>query len=127
MKKYELLKDLPNIKKGEIMEDCGGGCMPVDPYKNYKFFTYYIPSEYPDWFREVPEEMNDGRWYPRMGDSYTFFTSYDNSTTTRCWQNSDEDLRIYDNFMVFENYQEEKACAALCLETRKKFFRDKVK
>lgn len=55
--KFELLKDLPGIKKGTI-----------DTAENWREYFRIIPSEHPDWFREV-KPFKVGDWVITNGYS----------------------------------------------------------
>ena len=77
MKKYKLLKDLPGIKAGSIIEN-------DHAYFDFGFcdVRHFRFNNYPDWFEEIPT-----KWKPKEGQEYWYVSSDGNVSLMR-WRDN---------------------------------------
>ena len=97
MKRYKLLKDLPNLKKGTILSE-GEPIFGIRTLitKNNDVDTTFIDSElFEEFFEEIQEEPTDSiHWKPECGEEYWVVNSY-GLIVKRIWSDSNEDLNMY--------------------------------
>ena len=108
MKRYKLLKDLPNLKKGTILSEgkslFGARTLitknDVDPI--------FIGNElFEEFFKEIQEEPTDSiHWKPQPGDRY-WFVDYWGTVTCTKWGNTIADSY---NFDSGNTYRTEEKC-----------------
>ena len=97
MKRYKLLKDLPNLKKGTILSE-GEPIFDVRTLitKNNGVGPTFIDNEFfEEFFKEIQEEPTDSiHWKPEYGEEYWIVNSY-GVIVKRIWSDSNEDLNMY--------------------------------
>ena len=108
MKRYKLLKDLPNLKKGTILSEgkslFGARTLitknDVDPI--------FIGNDlFEEFFKEIQEEPTDSiHWKPQPGDRY-WFVDYWGTVTHTKWNNTIADSY---NFDSGNTYRTEEKC-----------------
>jgi hypothetical protein len=112
MKRYKLLKDLPNLKKGTILSE-GEPIFGVRTLitKNNGVGPTFIDNEFfEEFFKEIQEEPTDSiHWKPEYGEEYWIVNSY-GVIVKRIWSDSIEDLNMYKLGIVHPTEEEcEKA------------------
>ena len=112
MKRYKLLKDLPNLKKGTILSE-GEPIFGVKTLitTNNGVGTTFIGNElFEELFEEIQEGPTDSiHWRPKRGESYWFY-SVDGNINFAVWCNSSTDIRRYEMGKVCRTHEEcEKA------------------
>lgn len=112
MKRYKLLKDLPNLKKGTILSE-GEPIFDVRTLitKNNGVGPTFIDNEFfEEFFKEIQEEPTDSiHWKPEYGEEYWIVNSY-GVIVKRIWSDSNEDLNMYKLGIVHPTEEEcEKA------------------
>ena len=117
MKRYKLLKDLPNLKKGTILSE-GEPIFGVKTLitKNNDACTTFIDNElFENFFEEIQEEPTDSiHWKPKEGDNYFYIVhSYNplhNEVLVSAWIDDDHDRMHYLFGNIYRSYEEaEKA------------------
>lgn len=98
MKRYKLLKDLPNLKKGTILSE-GEPIFGVKTLitKNNDACTTFIDNElFENFFEEIQEEPTDSiHWKPRYDDGEYWIVNSYGLIVKRIWSDSIEDLNMY--------------------------------
>ena len=105
MKRYELKKELPTFKAGEIFHLSGMGNLihESDGVVAYSWSTIgKFPNILTDWFEEIKEST---RWKPELGYKY-YYISGDGHVYDNSW----DDSRFVDNgrFEIGNCFQTEK-------------------
>lgn len=111
MKRYRLLKDLPNLKKGTIFsEDNSFFGARVFTTKTKKSGINFIGNDFFEEFLEEIKELTDSiHWKPKCGEEYWIVNSY-GLIVKRIWSDSNEDLNMYKLGIVHPTKEEcEKA------------------
>lgn len=132
-RKFKLLKDLPFVKAGTIYKskyesNYYPDTLDIDyltgkEIEKLSFTHLAIERLLGDWFEEVKED--DGRYTPVKGEKY--YEINISGVMSSIWDGSYVDMEIYNQFNLFPTPELAKECAVLCLETRKKFFKERVK
>lgn len=108
MKRYKLLKDLPNLKKGTILSE-GKPIFGIRTLitKNNDVDTTFIDSElFEEFFEEIQEEPTDSiHWKPRIGDRCFILENANIRSTTY-----DGMLRDYNAWRTGRVYRTEEEC-----------------
>lgn len=112
MKRYKLLKDLPNLRKGTILSE-GEPIFGVRTLitKNNGVGPTFIDNEFfEEFFKEIQEEPTGSiHWKPEYGEEYWIVNSY-GVIVKRIWSDSIEDLNMYKLGIVHPTEEEcEKA------------------
>lgn len=103
MKRYRLLKDLPDAKTGDIFQRKTDDAMLVDII--YKIDseeialapTYHIEdiTNFDDWFEEIKKPVGSIHWKPKIGDIYWAIGS-DGTVLHSKWDNDNIDNGRYE-------------------------------
>lgn len=108
MKRYKLLKDLPNLKKGTILSE-GKPIFGIRTLitKNNDVDTTFIDSElFEEFFEEIQEEPTDSiHWKPRIGDRCFILENANIRSTTY-----DGMLRDYNAWRTGKIFRTEEEC-----------------
>ncbi len=97
MKRYKLLKDLPDAKTGDIFQRKTDDAMLVDII--YKIDseeialapTYHIEAitNFDEWFKEIKETA----WKPKTGDTYWYINGYGATLSANWYDDSIDNIR----------------------------------
>lgn len=113
MKRYRLLKDLPNLKKGTIFSENNpffGARILVTKTKDagINFITNEIFEKF---FEEIQEEPTDSiHWEPLPGDIY-WYLSNTGVVLKKQWMSSPDDIMRH---VIGNTYRTEKECEKAC-------------
>lgn len=113
MKRYKLLKDLPNLKKGTIFSENNpffGARILVTKTKDagINFITNEIFEKF---FEEIQEEPTDSiHWEPLPGDIY-WYLSNTGVVLKKQWMSSPDDIMRH---VIGNTYRTEKECEKAC-------------
>ena len=113
MKRYRLLKDLPNLKKGTIFSENNpffGAKILVTKTKDagINFITNEIFEKF---FEEIQEEPTDSiHWKPLPGDIY-WYLSNTGVVLKKQWMSYPDDIRRH---RIGNTYRTEKECEKAC-------------
>lgn len=125
MTKYELIKDLPTFKKGEVFVLMSTGLHRYsDGLMAYAKETLdKFPNILKDWFKEVDDP--NGRWEPKEGDWYYYVNYYDPGTSVDYvrWADDEYDRAALSIGNVYKTENEAEK-AAEWLKARKVLFDD---
>lgn len=97
MKRYKLLKDLPNLKKGTILSE-GKSIFGARTLitKNYVGPIFISNELFEEFFKEIQEEPTDSiHWKPRYDDGEYWIVNSYGLIVKRIWSDSIEDLNMY--------------------------------
>ena len=116
MKRYKLLKDLPNLKKGTILSE-GKPIFGVRTLitKNNDVGSTFIGNElFEEFFEEIQEPTDSIHWKPKKGDNYFYIVhSYNplhNEILVSTWIDDGYDRAHYLLGNIYRSYEEaEKA------------------
>lgn len=113
MKRYKLLRDLPNLKKGTILSE-------TDPVLNMRVLTTkakgvgisIISDELSkNFLEELQEEPTDSiHWEPLPGDIY-WYLSNTGVVLKKQWMSSPDDIMRH---VIGNTYRSEKECEKAC-------------
>ena len=113
MKRYKLLRDLPNLKKSTILSE-------VDPALNVRILVTktkdaginFITNEiFEKFFEEIQEEPTDSiHWEPLPGDIY-WYLSNTGVVLKKQWMSSPDDIMRH---VIGNTYRSEKECEKAC-------------
>lgn len=122
MTKYELMKDLPAFKKGEIFVLLGSG---LHRYSDgLMAYPRVVIDKYPDilneWFREVENEPKT--WSPKVGDEYYGIDEY-GGLRVNTWDNFTYELSTLAIGNVFRTRKDAEK-ARTWLKARKVLYDD---
>ena len=110
MKRYKLLKDLPNLKKGTILSE-GKPIFGVRTLitKNNDVGSTFIGNElFEEFFKEIQEEPTDSiHWKPQPGDRY-WFVDYWGTVTCTKWGNTIADSYNFDSGNTYRTEEKYK-------------------
>lgn len=105
MKRYELKRDLPTFKAGEIfyLSDSGNLLRESDNVPAYSWSTIdKFPNILTDWFEEINEST---RWKPGLGDKY-YLSDSNGSVYDSVWSNDYIDRSRFDIGNCFQTKEE---------------------
>lgn len=108
MKRYKLLKDLPNLKKGTILSE-GKPIFGIRTLitKNNDVDTTFIDNElFEEFFEEIKEPTDSIHWEPLPGDIYWYLSNMGYVLKKR-WMSSPDDIRRH---RIGNTYRTEKEC-----------------
>ena len=109
MKRYKLLKDLPNLKKGTILSE-GEPIFGIRTLitKNNDVDTTFIDSElFEEFFEEIQEEPTDSiHWKTEYGEEEYWAVNSYGSIVKRTWSDSYEDLNMYNLGFIYPTKKE---------------------
>nr|DAT03546.1 MAG TPA: hypothetical protein [Caudoviricetes sp.] len=105
MKRYKLLKDLPNLKKGTILSEADSIFgIKILTVKDNSVGTIFIGNEL---FEEIQEEPTDSiHWKPQSGDTYWYLSNMGDVLKKR-WMSSPDDIRRH---RIGNTYRTENEC-----------------
>lgn len=98
MKRYKLLKDLPNLKKGTILSEGEPifGVKTLITKNNDACITFIDNELFENFFEEIQEEPTDSiHWKPRYDDGEYWIVNSYGLIVKRIWSDSIEDLNMY--------------------------------
>lgn len=109
MKRYKLLKDLPNLKKGTILSE-GEPIFGVKTLitKNNDACTTFIDNElFENFFEEIQEEPTDSiHWKPKYGEEEYWVVNSYGLIVKRTWSDSYEDINMYNLGFIYPTEEE---------------------
>lgn len=98
MKRYKLLKDLPNLKKSTILSEGEPifGVKTLITKNNDACITFIDNELFENFFEEIQEEPTDSiHWKPRYDDGEYWIVNSYGLIVKRIWSDSIEDLNMY--------------------------------
>ena len=110
MKRYELKRDLPTFKAGEIfyLSDAGNLLRESDNIATYSWSTIdKFPNILTDWFEEIKEPT---RWKPEMHQVYRYINT-DSSVSGSTWTDDYFDDGRFEIGNCFQTEEEAKRAA----------------
>ena len=113
MKRYKLLRDLPNLKKGTIFSENNPffGARILVTRTNDAGINFITNEIFEKFFEEIQEEPTDSiHWEPLPGDIY-WYLSNTGVVLKKQWMSSPDDIMRH---VIGNTYRSEKECEKAC-------------